>query len=351
MNKNTNKLDTNEIAKTWISGQRSCTLIIKRELAEEYDLTEPAHVILERRPDGILIKKLETMKLSKVYSNKDDEVNMTDSEIFVQNQPFKKELEGDEKIMVSNSVNTELSEKRISQHLEDLIDTANVTIREHYGLLRDQILEIYQQAKLEGFTPIQARLLIKDRVVDVTDRYVRQVLPVEASDSRFANKPKPKKPKNNPYINQVEAELVPPTHNLNTSSASSSSSTTTTTTDQQQPQQPTQQDQGLSSEYTTTTGERGGKVGDQQQTISVNTYEIQVLKSDLERARKIIRDQTEQIQQLSIKQVKTFGHKFNYNTDLQYPQGTFIPIIITSFPDKEYAYAIFDEKRGGGTQE
>jgi hypothetical protein len=48
----------NEIAKTWISGQKSCTLIIKRQLAEEYGLKEPSHVILERRPEGILIRKL-----------------------------------------------------------------------------------------------------------------------------------------------------------------------------------------------------------------------------------------------------------------------------------------------------
>jgi hypothetical protein len=48
----------NEIAKTWISGQKSCTLIIKRELAAEYGLTDPQHVVLERRPEGILIKKL-----------------------------------------------------------------------------------------------------------------------------------------------------------------------------------------------------------------------------------------------------------------------------------------------------
>jgi hypothetical protein len=53
-----NKLE-NEIAKTWISGQKSCTLIIRRELAQEYRLLEPAHVILERRPEGILIRKLE----------------------------------------------------------------------------------------------------------------------------------------------------------------------------------------------------------------------------------------------------------------------------------------------------
>jgi hypothetical protein len=53
-----NKLE-NEIAKTWISGQKSCTLIIRQELAQQYGLTRPSHVVLERRQDGILIKKLE----------------------------------------------------------------------------------------------------------------------------------------------------------------------------------------------------------------------------------------------------------------------------------------------------
>jgi hypothetical protein len=50
----------NDIAKTWISGQKSCTLIIRRELAQEYGLLEPSHVVLERRPEGILIRKLKT---------------------------------------------------------------------------------------------------------------------------------------------------------------------------------------------------------------------------------------------------------------------------------------------------
>lgn len=49
-----------EIAKTWISGQNSCTLIIEKKLAAEYGLTEPSHIILERRPEGILIRKLQT---------------------------------------------------------------------------------------------------------------------------------------------------------------------------------------------------------------------------------------------------------------------------------------------------
>jgi hypothetical protein len=48
----------NKIAKTWISGQRSATLIIEKSLAEEYGLTKPSHVVLERRPEGILIRKL-----------------------------------------------------------------------------------------------------------------------------------------------------------------------------------------------------------------------------------------------------------------------------------------------------
>jgi hypothetical protein len=46
------------IAKTWISGQKSCTLIIEKELAKEYGLIEPSHVVLEKRPEGILIRKL-----------------------------------------------------------------------------------------------------------------------------------------------------------------------------------------------------------------------------------------------------------------------------------------------------
>jgi hypothetical protein len=51
-------METTKIAKTWISGQHSATLIIERSLAEEYGLTEPSHVVLEKRPEGILIRKL-----------------------------------------------------------------------------------------------------------------------------------------------------------------------------------------------------------------------------------------------------------------------------------------------------
>lgn len=49
----------NDIAKTWISGQNSCTLIISKKLAERYGLTEPSHVILQGTTAGILIRKLD----------------------------------------------------------------------------------------------------------------------------------------------------------------------------------------------------------------------------------------------------------------------------------------------------
>ena len=47
-----------EITKTWLTGQKSCTLIIPRETARKYDLDEPSHVIVEETPAGILIRKL-----------------------------------------------------------------------------------------------------------------------------------------------------------------------------------------------------------------------------------------------------------------------------------------------------
>lgn len=48
-----------EIIKTWLAGQCSCTLVIPKDFAKEYGLDKPAHVIIEKRPEGLLIKKLE----------------------------------------------------------------------------------------------------------------------------------------------------------------------------------------------------------------------------------------------------------------------------------------------------
>ena len=58
-NNETIRFIENDIAKTWISGQNSCTLIISKKLAERYGLTEPSHVLLQGTTAGILIRKLE----------------------------------------------------------------------------------------------------------------------------------------------------------------------------------------------------------------------------------------------------------------------------------------------------
>ncbi|MDR4492630.1 MAG: AbrB/MazE/SpoVT family DNA-binding domain-containing protein [Candidatus Nitrosocosmicus sp.] len=55
---NTEKNNNREIIKTWLTGHHSCTLIIPKDFAKQYDLDEPSHVIVEGTAEGILIRKL-----------------------------------------------------------------------------------------------------------------------------------------------------------------------------------------------------------------------------------------------------------------------------------------------------
>jgi hypothetical protein len=48
-----------EITKTFLTGKQSATLVIPIEIARRKGLEKPAHVVIEERPEGILIKKLE----------------------------------------------------------------------------------------------------------------------------------------------------------------------------------------------------------------------------------------------------------------------------------------------------
>jgi hypothetical protein len=59
------------------------------------------------------------------------------------------------------------------------------------------------------------------------------------------------------------------------------------------------------------------------------------LRTELNEARQIINQQAEKIEQLSIKQIKTFGHKFTFPFDLESPDGTLVPVLVTAFPDKQ----------------
>lgn len=52
-------VDCKEITKTWLSGNRSCTLVIPKTLAKACGIDKPSHVIIEKQQDGLLIRKLE----------------------------------------------------------------------------------------------------------------------------------------------------------------------------------------------------------------------------------------------------------------------------------------------------
>ena len=48
-----------EVSKIFLTNKISATLIIPIEIARRHGLNEPSHVIVEERPEGILIRKLE----------------------------------------------------------------------------------------------------------------------------------------------------------------------------------------------------------------------------------------------------------------------------------------------------
>jgi hypothetical protein len=64
MRQNRNQSDNTkrQVTKTWLTGQKSCTLIIPRETARRYDLEEPSHIVVEETPEGIMIRKLDLQK-------------------------------------------------------------------------------------------------------------------------------------------------------------------------------------------------------------------------------------------------------------------------------------------------
>ena len=54
-----NNKEGKEITKTWLAGQSSCTLVIPKETARQYEIDKPSYVVVEKQPEGILIKKFE----------------------------------------------------------------------------------------------------------------------------------------------------------------------------------------------------------------------------------------------------------------------------------------------------
>jgi hypothetical protein len=54
-----NSIERKEITKIFLSNKISATLIIPIEIARRHGLEKPAHVVVEERPDGILVRRLD----------------------------------------------------------------------------------------------------------------------------------------------------------------------------------------------------------------------------------------------------------------------------------------------------
>lgn len=52
-------MSNKEVTKTWLAGQNSCAMVIPKDFAKLYGLDQPSHVVIEGRPNGILIKRLD----------------------------------------------------------------------------------------------------------------------------------------------------------------------------------------------------------------------------------------------------------------------------------------------------
>lgn len=50
--------DSKQIVRTWITGKSSCTLVIPKDFAKEFDLDNPSHVVIKKTDEGLLIRKL-----------------------------------------------------------------------------------------------------------------------------------------------------------------------------------------------------------------------------------------------------------------------------------------------------
>jgi hypothetical protein len=92
----------------------------------------------------------------------------------------------------------------ISPRLQELIQEANHSIQ----TVKEKILVAYNYAiKVDNLPPKTAAKILREKL-DFSDRYIREVLPLEAKELKFANK---SIPKNDDHDQQ--AERVPPSLN------------------------------------------------------------------------------------------------------------------------------------------
>jgi uncharacterized protein (UPF0335 family) len=103
---------------------------------------------------------------------------------------------------MTESNNLDVS-KKLSQQLETKIEKVNQKYAKTKDEIKAEIIDIYNSAIAEGFTPMQARRICEERIDIFSDRTIRRWLPTEATRSyspraigQMSNSKKPQNPNN-----------------------------------------------------------------------------------------------------------------------------------------------------------
>lgn len=204
----------------------------------------------------------------------------------------------------------------ISQHLQDLIDDANQSIQ----TVKEKILEIYHTAKKEGFSPFEARILLEEKVVKVSDRYIRLVLPEEVKDqSKVRTKTTTAKKKGESEQQEEEEE------DNNDDFA------------EHVPQIPAPKQEIKDAESTEITKESDSP---DPTTDTAAPAISKTAKEEIAELEDQVAKLTKEVISLRIAKVTTFGNKFDFEYDYELPNGEIVPFIVTCFPDKKTGYIL-----------
>jgi hypothetical protein len=76
---------------------------------------------------------------------------------------------------------------KLSPELEQKIKVAN----RQWGKAKDSILDVYRQARKDGWTPVEAAKLCREKLTIFSPRTIRGILPNEAKNQQMKREPKP----------------------------------------------------------------------------------------------------------------------------------------------------------------
>jgi hypothetical protein len=65
----------------WLAGDASCLLVLPKHLAKQYGIDDPSNVIIEGRPEGILVRKVEALEVAPNSATNASEIIQSPKEI------------------------------------------------------------------------------------------------------------------------------------------------------------------------------------------------------------------------------------------------------------------------------